>query len=174
MSKINGITMHRDEMKVLDVLEQHAKENVSELGKRCGFSPQKVARIIKNLETMKLIWGYSAITGADEKGIKHFVLLIQRNTVPFEASFKKEVVIEKLDDYAPDSVKIEDIYFTDGTYNAVITFYAPDIMNAKKFVNECFRRLGKYFGEYHLLDTLIPVRKQGLKNPQIKNLVEFL
>jgi len=48
-------------MKVLDVLEQHAKDSISELSKRCGLSSQKVARIIKNLEKKKLIWGYSAI-----------------------------------------------------------------------------------------------------------------
>jgi hypothetical protein len=34
--------------------------------------------------------------------------------------------------------------------------------------------LPEYIKEYHLLETLFPVRKQGFKNPQIKRLVEFL
>jgi len=94
--------------------------------------------------------------------------------VPFDASFKKEVIFEKLDEYKTGSVKIEDIYLTHGSFDGVITFYAPDILSAKKLVQEIFRRIGKYFDDYLLLETLFPIRKQGIKNPQLKNLVEYL
>ena len=65
MAKTSEEAMKKDEMKVLDVLEQHAKENIDGLAKRCGFSHQKISRIIKHLEEKKTIWGYAAIT--DEK-----------------------------------------------------------------------------------------------------------
>jgi len=41
----------KDEMIVLDVLEQHAKESIGEIAKKCGFSHQKVWRIIKKFRT---------------------------------------------------------------------------------------------------------------------------
>ena len=87
-----------------------------------------------------------------------------------DASYKKEVILEKLDDYLPGVVRIEDIFFTHGSFDAVVTFYAPDIISAKKFVQEIYKRVGKYLGEYLLLETLFPIRKKGLKNPQIKEL----
>lgn len=161
-------------MKVLDVLKQHANENIRELSKRCGFSPQKVGRVIKNLEKEKRIWGYTAVEDGEANELKHFILLVKRSKVPFDAFFKKEIVFERLDDYNTGSVKIEDIYLAHGSFDGVITFYAPDIISAKKLVQELFRRIGKYFDDYRLLETLVPIRKQGLKNPQIEKLVEYL
>lgn len=174
MPKSNAEKMKRDEIKVLDVLEQHAKESIDELAKRCDFSRQKIWKIIKNLEKNKIIWGYSAVTGPEEKDSKHFVLLLKRSMVPLDASMKREVITEKLDDHSPNMVKIENIYLTHGLYDGIITFYAPDIITAKMMVQEIFQRIGKYFKEYLLLETLFPIRKNGLKNPQMKNLVEYI
>jgi DNA-binding Lrp family transcriptional regulator len=167
-------TIIKDEIKVLNIMEQHARESIDEIAKRCGLSYQKVSRIIKHLEENKIIWGYSAIDDGTLRDFTHYVLLVTRNTVPFDAAFKKEVTLENLDDYRPGSVKIENIFFTHGMFNAVITFYAPNLIGAKNFVQELFKRIGTYLGEYLLLETLFPIRKNGLKNPQIKELVEYL
>jgi DNA-binding Lrp family transcriptional regulator len=174
MSKNNVETMKTDEMKVLDVLRQHAKENINELGKRCGFSPQKVARVIKNLEKKEIIWGYSAVDDGEACDLKHFVLILKRNTKSVETVIRKGVVTDFLDDYVPNQLKIENIYFTHGSYDGVVTFYAPDLVSAKKLTEEIIKKIGDYFNEYFLLETLFPIRKQGIKNPQLKNLVEFL
>jgi DNA-binding Lrp family transcriptional regulator len=158
----------------LDALEQHSKDSIDEITKRCGFSRQKVWRIIKDLEKKKIIWGYTAITDEDPRDLKHYILLVKRNTFPFDESLKKEIIFEKLDAYAPDSVKIENIFFTHGSFDVVLTFYAADLINAKKFIQIAFKKFEKYIGDYLLLETLVPVRKQGLKNPQIKNLTQFI
>ena len=174
MAKSSKKTMLQDEMKVLDALEQNSKERVDEIAKKCGFSHQKVWRIIKNLEVKKIIWGYTVIADAEEKNLKFFVLLLKRSTVPLDAVMQKEVTLEKLDGHLPDGIKIDDILITHGMHDAVVTFYALDIMTAKRVVDGLFGSLGKYFVGYQLLETLFPVRKNGFKNPQIKNLVEFI
>jgi DNA-binding Lrp family transcriptional regulator len=174
LAKSSKETMMKDEMKVLDVLEQHAKESVDEIAKRSGVSRQKIWRIIKRLEEDKIIWGYSAIADETLRDLKHYVLLVKRNMVPFDASFRKEVVFEKLDAYHPNVVKIEDIFLTHGSFDGVVTFYAPNLIEAKKLVQEISQRIGKCFGEYLLLETLFPIRKKGHKNPQIKELIQYL
>jgi DNA-binding Lrp family transcriptional regulator len=166
--------MKTDEMKVLDVLRTHAKENINELCKRCDFSPQKVARIIKNLEKKEIIWGYSAVDDGEASDHKHFVLLLKRSQVSFDTSIRKDAVKGILDDFVPNNLKIENIYFTHGRFDGVITFYATNLVSAKKLVEELSQRIGKYFEEYLLLETLFPIRKQGIKNPQLKNLIEYL
>ena len=174
MSKSNKETIELDEIKILDALQQHAKDNIHKIAKECSFSRQKIWRIIKKLEEKKIIWGYTAIADPEEKNLEFFILLLKRSTVPLDDAMKKEVVFNKLDNYLPKGTKIDDILITHGMHDAVMTFYAPDIMTAKKVVDGLFGRLGKYFKEYQLLETLFPVRKNGFKNPQIKNLVEYI
>jgi len=174
MAKISKEAMHEDETIVLNILEQHAKESIDVIAKKCGFSRQKVWKIIKHLEEKKKIWGYTAITDEEVKEMKHFVLLVKRSSVPFTDVIRKELIHEKLDDYMPGVVKIENIYITHGNYDWIITFYAPNLVTAKNFLAAVSKQVSEFIKEYHLLETLFPVRKQGFKNPQIKRLVEFL
>jgi DNA-binding Lrp family transcriptional regulator len=174
MVKSSKELLAKEESKVLAELQKNSKESIDTIAKHCGFSRQKVWRIIKHLEDNKIIWGYIAIADEEQNGLKHFVLLVKRNTVSFDASVKKELILEKLDEYLPGVVRIEDIFFTHGSFDAVVTFYVPDIISAKKLVQEIYKRVGKYLGEYLLLETLFPIRKKGLKNPQIKGLVKYL
>lgn len=175
MTKTSKETMMKDEMKVLDVLEQHGNESVDKIAKRCGISRQKVWRIVKRLDEKKIIWGYAAIADEEAKDLKHFVLLMKRSMVSVDTSMQEEIVLKKLDARLPDLVKVEDIFVTHGNYNWVVTFYAPDLITAKKTLETISNQgLGKYFDEYLLLETLFPIRKKGFKNPQIKKLVEYI
>lgn len=163
-----------DQTKVLDALEQHSKESLDEIAKSCGFSRQKVSRIIKNLEKNKVIWGYPPVTDEQAKNLKHFTLLIKRSNVPFDEGILKEVSIDKIDNRISGLVKMENIYATHGIADFIFTFYAPDILTAKKFVNKLFERHSNHIKEYFLIETLVQMRKQGIKNPQIKQLTEYL
>jgi Lrp/AsnC family leucine-responsive transcriptional regulator len=174
MGKSSKEQQAKDERKVLAELQKNSNESIDTIAKHCGFSRQKVWRIIKHLEDNKIIWGYTAVVDEGGTSLIHFVLLVKRNMVSLDASYKKEVILEKLDDYLPGLVRIEDIFFTHGSFDVVVTFYGPDIISAKKFVQEIYKRIGKYLGEYLLLETVFPIRKKGLKNPQIKQLVNYL
>jgi DNA-binding Lrp family transcriptional regulator len=178
MPKINRDLLEQDEIIVLDILEHHAKESIEEIAKRCGFSRQKVWKIIKHLEENKTIWGYCAVADEEAENLKHFVLLLKRTIISFNDTTRKEVIEEDLMDLLPTElknlVKVENVYFTHGRYDAVVTFYAPNLVTGKKVLDSISRNLSKYFEEYILLETLFPIRKQGLKNPQIKILAEYL
>jgi DNA-binding Lrp family transcriptional regulator len=174
MSKSSEEKMKKDRKKVIDVLGQHARDNIEELAKRCGFSRQKMWRIIKDLENEKLIWGYSAITDGTLRELNHFVLLLKRSTIPLDNATRKDALKSILDDFVSEQLKIENIYFTHGVYEGVITFYATDLIFAKKFVDELFKRIGEYFNAHLLLQTLIPLRLHGIKNPNMKKLAEYI
>jgi DNA-binding Lrp family transcriptional regulator len=120
-----------DEKKVLDSLEKNGKESIDEIAKRCGFSRQKVWRIIKHFEENKTIWGYVGIQNEDVKGLSHFILLVKRSSLPIGLEFKKGLINGKLDSMLPENVKIESIYLTHGTYDGMVTFYAPNLVTAK-------------------------------------------
>jgi len=163
-----------DEKKILDALEQNAKESIDNMAKRFGFSRQKIWRIIKHFEENNTIWGYVGVENEEAKGLKHFVLLVKRSTMPIDPSSKKEITLSKLDSLLPESLKIENVYLTHGAYDGVITFYAPDLITAKRLIQALTQNIGLLFEEFLLLETLISSRKNGLKNPQMENLIEFL
>ncbi len=163
-----------DEKKVLDSLEKNGKESIDDIAKRCGFSRQKVWRIIKHFEENKTIWGYVGIQNEDVKGLSHFILLVKRSSLPIDLEFKKGLVHGKLDSMLPENVKIESIYLTHGTYDGMVTFYAPNLVTAKKLIQNISKNLDKLFVEFLLLETLIPIRKTGLKNPFMENLLDLL
>lgn len=163
-----------DEQIVLRILEGNAKESIEVIAQKCGFSRQKVWRIIKQLEENKTIWGYTTITDEDTQGMKHFILLVKRSSEPIDDTMKKVFVKGVLDSYLPESVKIENIYITHGAHSAVVTFYASNLIYAKKLLQSLSNNIGKYFEEFILLETLFPIRKQGLKNPRMEKLIEFL
>ena len=107
--------------------------------------------------------------------VKHFTLLVKRTTIPFDDGIRKEVSFDKIDNRISGLVKIENIYATHGEIcDFIFTFYAPDLVTAKKFIESLFRRHYDHIKEYHLLETLVHMRKQGLKNPRMKELVEYI
>lgn len=174
MAKSSKETIFNDKIKVIDALSQHGKESIDKIAKLCKVSRQKIWRIIKELEKSKIIWGYTAVTDETARNLKHFTVLVKRNTIPFGDGVREEIISRKLDDYPMDVVKIENIYLTHGTVDWILTFYAPDLSTAKKFVDKTFERMSKYLQECTLIETLVPVRKNGFKNPKIKELVEYV
>jgi DNA-binding Lrp family transcriptional regulator len=164
----------KDEIRVLTILEQHAEDSIDEIAKRCGFSRQKVWRIVKHLEEKKIIWGYTAVTDETAKNLKHFIVLIKKTNSPLNDAARKEIMFDKLDNYPEGLIEIENIYYTHGVCDLILTFYSSDLISAKKFLEFTYERYSKYIQEFTLIETLFPIRKQRIKNPQIKNLIDYL
>jgi len=61
MPKSSKKQIDDDEKVVVQKLQKNSKESIDKIAKKCGFSRQKVWRIIKRLEKNKTIWGYHAI-----------------------------------------------------------------------------------------------------------------
>jgi len=174
MAKSSKKTQQSDEQKVLNVLKRQGDITLEQLEKKTGFSRQKLWRIKNSLKQNGTIWGYSAIDDSGKQNLSQFILLLKRSMKPFEEKFRNEVVKENLDSYLPGKVIIQDIYYTHGYFNAVINFQAKNIIDAKKLIDTIMIKLGDYFTEIQLLETLFPVRLRGIKNPNIEKLVEFI
>lgn len=173
MVKNSDEPLTKDEIQVLNLLEQHAKESIDEIAKKCGFSRQKAWRIVKHLEERKIIWGYATVTDENAKNLEHFIVLVKTKNVRFKDDIKKEMIFKRIDDPFSDLVKIENIYVTHGICDFVFTFYSINLISAKKFVDKAFQKYFEYIKEYTLIEIMYPLRKQGLKNPQINKLVEY-
>jgi DNA-binding Lrp family transcriptional regulator len=175
MSPRNETRIMDDEQKVLSVLQTNAHLSIDVIAKKCGFSRQKVWRIIKKLEEQKTIWGYTAIYDEEQYNLKHFIMLMKRSTAPIDQKVINEILTTRLDDLLPGSiVKMEHIEYVHGSYDGIFTFFTHDLVTAKKFCERFQERFHQYIASVEILEGILFLRKQMLPNPNLKKQIRYL
>ena len=161
--------------KILDVLKTNANESIDVIAKKCGFSRQKIWRIIKKLEKNKTIWGYTAVCDDESYNLKHFTMLTKRTTFPIDQKMLQEILTTRLDDLIPGTfIRIENIQYVHGCFDGIFTFLAEDLVTAKKFYEQFNKRFNKYITAVELLESILIIRKQVIRNPRLKEQIKFL
>ena len=175
MVKVSREQMNKDEKIILAELQNNAQESIDMLAKRCGFSRQKVWRIVKRLEKTRLIWGYSAIIDEKKNDMDHYTLLIKRTTKRLDEKTIDIITSRKLEDIVGSlGATIENSYYVNGEYDWIITFTAADIVHAKKFCESLLALHAGVIEKTILLETLFFVKNHYILNPESKKLREFL
>lgn len=119
--------------------------------------------------------GYSAICDEENYGLKHFTMMIKRTTIPSNRPTIQEILTIRLDDLLTGSViKIGHIEYTHGSFDGVFTFFAADLITAKRFCGRFQQRFKSFIASTELLEGIFFVRKQMLRNPNLKKQIEFL
>ena len=174
MAKVSAKQIDIDERKVIAALQRNAKESIDAIAKECGFSRQKVWRIIKRLEKNRTIWGYHAVIDSDKLHMKRYMVLIKKTTEPVERL--TDIIISRdLEKYALDlGIAIEDSHYLHGMYDWEICYSADDIKQAKRFCETLNRVYQRYIKELFLLERIFPVKQCGIQNPSILKLKEFV
>ncbi|MBN1280308.1 MAG: Lrp/AsnC family transcriptional regulator [Candidatus Thermoplasmatota archaeon] len=175
MSKTSVQQLKQDEKKILTVLQNNAHESIDVLAKKCGFSRQKVWRIMKKLEKERIIWGYTAVYDQEHYNLKRFTMLMKRSTVPLDKKVIDEILTTRLDDLLPDAhIQIENIEYVHGSCDGIFTFLAQDIVTAKKFCERFNAKFSPYVDNLEILEHILGIRKQTLRNPRLKEQIKFL
>ena len=175
MPKSSQEQIDNDDRKIISQMQINSKESIDKIAKKCGFSRQKVWRTIKRLEKNKIIWGYSVIVDNEKNDLNHYIVLFRRSTLPIDDNMQNAICKEKLDYYFPETnVTVLDVFYVNGKYDWVVSFTAPGIREMKMFCEKCMRKFGKYIIEYDVLETIVPVRISGIKNPIIDEKSTYL
>lgn len=164
-----------DEKNVIKELQINSNESIDKIAKKCGFSRQKVWRIIKRLEKNKTIWGYTAIADEEKRDLNHYILLVKRTNIPITEELADIIISRKLEKLVPNaSIRVENSLYVHGVYDWILSFTARDIKQAKIFCEIFNSTYQGYIAELNLLETMFPVVKQGVLNPDVKRIKEFL
>ena len=170
MPKSSRKQIDADEKKVLQELQKNSKESIDKVAKKCGFSRQKVWRIIKRLEKNKTIWGYCAIVDNEKLDRKRYIMLIKRSNKPLGDTVNKIVDLTIHTKGKDIGVDIIDSSYLHGRYDWMFIFTASDIKNAKKFSELLSIEYHHVIGEIHLLEDIFPIKKSNVINPNVKKL----
>ncbi len=174
MPKSSKEQIDLDEKKVVSELQRNSKESIDVIAKRCGFSRQKVWRIIKRLEKNKTIWGYSAVVDIEKLELKRYVLLIKRSNKPANEAIKKIIDLTIHKKGREVGVDIECSSYLHGDYDWMIVFTTEDIKNAKRFNEALNKEYHQVISEIKILQDIFPVKKCGKVNPNVHKLEEFI
>jgi DNA-binding Lrp family transcriptional regulator len=174
MVKRSKKQIDQDEKKVIMELQKNAKESIDRIAKKCGFSRQKVWRIIKRLEKNKTIWGYYAVADDDKLNVNSYLVLLKKTTQPVEKL--ADIIISRDIETKAKSigVSIDSSNYLHGSFDWEICFSAKDIKQAKKFCELLNRTYKNYIQELHLLERIFTVKRCGLHNPNLTKLKEFV
>jgi DNA-binding Lrp family transcriptional regulator len=174
MAKSSYDQIKIDEGKIIEELGKNARGSIDDIAKKCGFSRQKVWRLINKLEKNKYIWGYSVIADHEKIGLKDYLILIKKTTTKLDKlpeliiSRDIEKKAKKLD------IKIATSSYLHGAYDWLICISAKDIIHAKRFNEQLIDTYKEFIKETILLENIFQVKKCGIINPQIHKLKEFV
>lgn len=175
MAKTSKKQIEVDETKVIEQLQKNCMENLDLFAKNCGFSRQKVWRIIKNLERDKIVWGYTAIINSESLRKKHYMLLMKRNTQKVNQKIIDILLSRDFEDVVTDlGITIETSSYVHGEYDWITTFLAMDIIHAKKFSELVKTTYPDTFQKIDLVETLFDLKRQNIINPDANQLKEII
>jgi DNA-binding Lrp family transcriptional regulator len=174
MPKVSARQIDADEKKVIMELQKNSNESIDVLAKRCGFSRQKVWKIIKKFEKDRTIWGYHAVVETERFHQKNYLLLIKKSSAP-AAKILDIILSRELEKNATElQVFIISSSYIHGSFDWQISFNAEDIRMAKKFCETVNRLYQGHIGELVLLEEIFSVKTCGIHNPNMKKLREFV
>ena len=174
MAKISYEKIEKDEKKVINEFQHNARESIENIANKCGFSRQKVLRIIKRLENEKKIWGYSAIVDNEKFNLKRYLILIRRSTEPIDDAISKIIELTLHKKGKMIDVIIEGSSYIYGRYDWMLFVTAKDIASVKKFSNILEKEYRDVISEVHIMEELFPVTRSGITNPNMEKLRDFV
>jgi len=174
MPKSSVKQIEQDEKRILEELTKNANKSINDIAKTCGFSRQKVWRVINNLEKNHTIWGYVAVVDEEKLDKKNFIILMKRTNKPISQDFFNNVIERKLPTRGKKiGVEMINSIFTHGIYDWIICFNANDIREAKSFIEEVNKLYGEYISESYLIEKMFTAVSSRVTNPEIKKLNDF-
>ena len=174
MPKSSQKQIDNDEKEVIRELQKNSKESIDTIAKNCGFSRQKIWRIIKRLEKNKTIWGYSAIVDHEKLDLIHYLILIKKSIKPVEETANM-IVSREIERKADEiGISIGTSHYLHGCYDWQICFTAENIAKAKRFCEALNTTYAPNIKELELLEIIFPVKEAGIQNPHLEELKTFL
>jgi len=168
MPKSSRKKIYDDEKKLIHELQINSNESIDKLAKKCGFSRQKVWRIIKRLEKNKTIWGYHAVDDNEKIKMNNYIMLVKGKTLPIGNPAEKDIVERTMDKQGKDiGIFVEDSMWLHGEYDWFVSFKAKDLKAAKQFYELFTSQYSGKILELKLMETIVTVKKDGFENPKI-------
>ena len=163
-----------DEEKVIQELRTNAKQSIDIIAKNCGFSRQKVWRIMKRLEDNKTIWGYTAVLDDEKLGLSRYLILFKRNSLPLPQTHIDMIAERGLQKkMEQEGINTDCSYFLHGDYDWALNVTGKSIADVKRFVDGFNKVFGPYLSDVKIVSVILPMEQSGIDNPNPKKVYDY-
>jgi len=174
MAKSSVKQIEQDEKKILEELRKNANKSINDIAEKCGFSRQKVWRVINNLEKNNTIWGYVAVVDEEKIDKKGYIMLMKRSNKPITKEAINHIIKREIADKVKKmGVEFINSIYLNGKYDWMICFTANNIKDAKNIEELYFKLYPEIISEIEIHEEMFTVQSCGINNPEIKKLNEF-
>ena len=171
MPKTSREQIANDKKKILQELQKNSKESIDKIAKKCGFSRQKVCRVIKRLEKDKTIWGYHAVVDDNKIGLQQYFVLIKRTSKSFSKEHIDSIIKRVINpEIAKMGIIVENISYVHGAFDGIHIIRASNVVQVKKYCEILNKLSNGYISDMKILEELFPIKKNGIVNPNIEEL----
>ena len=171
MPKTSREQIANDKKKILQELQKNSKESIDKIAKKCGFSRQKVWRVIKRLEKDKTIWGYHAVVDDNKIGLQQYFVLIKRTSKSFSKEHIDSIIKRVINpEIAKMGIIVENISYVHGAFDGIHIIRASNVVQVKKYCEILNKLSNGYISDMKILEELFPIKKNGIVNPNIEEL----
>ena len=172
MAKSSIKKIEEDKKKIIYELEKDSRQSSHEIAEKLGFSRQKVWNIIKSLENEKIIWGYSTVINENFNNNETYFALLKQD-IPYLKSANLIIENLKSGNTSKLNIKLIDVYYTNGPYDAIIIFCAQSIKDAKKYLGYLMKEYGEVIESIDLVQSVFPLWRFGKINPNINEFKDY-
>jgi Lrp/AsnC family transcriptional regulator len=174
MAKSSYSQIKEDEEKVIHELRNNAKQSIDIIARNCGFSRQKVWRIIKRLEDNNTIWGYAAVFDDEKLDLNRYIILFKRNSKPLPKSHIDMIAQRGLKKQMEQEGIITDCsYFLHGDFDWALNVTGKNIADIKRFVDGFNKVFGPYLSDVKIISVILPMEQSGVDNPTPKKVYDY-
>ena len=157
----------------MSALLEDPTRSSKQMAEMLHITRQKLWREKKMMEEEDLIWGYSAIIdeGCDEW--VDIIILLRLKSMPDE-TIKGIIEGAKSASHKKYSVRLRDVFYIDGEYDAMVVYSAPDIMTARRYYEFIRLSYGEFLMEKPIMmEVNFAVRRGGKLNPDVDRLMDL-
>ena len=174
MAKNSVRQIEQDEKKILDELSKNANKSINDIAEKCGFSRQKVWRVIRNMEKNHTIWGYVAVLDEEKLDKKSYIMIMKRTNKPVSQELLDHIIKrERANEVRKMGVEITNSIFLHGSFDWILCFNAPNLKTAKGYIEIFNKFFEGYVSEVHLVEKMFTSISCGIENPDIEKLNDF-
>ena len=172
MARSSNKQIAEDAQTIIRELMEDSRQSPHEIAEKCGFSRQKVWRVINKLDEEKKIWGYTAVVDDNADGSNTYFAL-GRVKAPLFNVIDQIIEIVKGDKSRQCDVRLLGTYYVNGLYDWLVIFSAQNMIDAKRFCGYIQKEYDTYLDRIDLMESVFPLIKFGKINSNIEQLKEF-
>jgi len=134
------INLDVKDRKILAELDFNARENISKIARKVRISKEVALYRIRKLESSGIIQDYHVVLNNSKLGFYYSRLVLKFHNL-------EKLAEEKIINYFRENLKIGYYGILDGSWDIVIGYWAEDLFEFERFINDFNYKFGKYILE---------------------------